>query len=145
MNHARSLLLVVIFATAALGCRQPTSLRFTTADEEEVTRTGKEEIGAFSAGDIAGNLAAMTEDVVLMPANEPMRKGKDAMRAWLEGIHTKFILDIRYVESDVEISGDMAIQRYVGVGTLTPKAGGAPIEDRFKGIMFIDVRPMAVG
>lgn len=135
MQCTRSLLIVVIFAATTLGCRPSTSEHDnTTEDEQKVTQVGEREISAFSAGDIAGNLAVMTEDIVLMPANEPMRKGKEAMRAWLEGVHNKFTFDVRYIESNVEVFGNTAIERYVGAGRVTPKAGGAPIEDRFKGI-----------
>lgn len=134
MNATRLVLIAAILATTTLSCSRPIPERNVAADEQSVTQVGVREIRAFAAGDIAGNLAAMTEDVVLMPPNEPMREGKDAMREWLERTHDKFTLDVRYIDSDVHIAGDTAIQRYVGVGKLTPKAGGAPIEAQFKGI-----------
>jgi ketosteroid isomerase-like protein len=40
----------------------------------------------------------------------------------------------RYDSSDVVVSGDLAVRRFTGRLTLTPKVGGDPITERVKGL-----------
>lgn len=134
MTRPHLLLIATVILAGTLSCRQPNPERDATADKQDVARVGEREISALSAGDIDGNLSVMTQDVVLMPPNEPMLNVREAMRTWLQRVHEQFKFDLRYSESHVDVVGDWAIQRYVVVGNLTPKTGAAPIEERGKGI-----------
>jgi hypothetical protein len=48
----------------------------------------------------------MTDDVVLMPANEPTIRGAGAMRAWLQRGHQQFNFDVRNTDAHVDVAGD---------------------------------------
>lgn len=141
MNSCLLLLLATMVAAGTLSCRQPAPERDTSADQQNVTQVGEREISAVSAGDIDGNLATLTQDVVMMPPNEPVINGAAGVRAWLRGLHDQFTFNVRYTESHVVVAGDWAIERYVGVGTVTPKRGGRPMEERFKGIHVYQRQP----
>ena len=134
MSSNRLLLLATILAAATLGCRQPAPERDTAADKQSVSQVGEREVRAFSAGEIDSNLAVLTQDVVMMPANERMLTGAAAVRSWLRGLHDQFTFNLRYTESQVDVADDWAIERYMAAVTITPKKGGSPMEDRIKGI-----------
>jgi ketosteroid isomerase-like protein len=121
-----------ILAASTWSCGQSTTKP--AADKDKVTQVGERELAALNSGSIDANLGAMTDDVVLMPPNEPTIIGAAAMRDWLQRGHEQFKFDIQYTDSQVDIAGDWAIQRYAIGGSLTPKAGGAPVEARGKGI-----------
>jgi ketosteroid isomerase-like protein len=134
MIISRLVLFATVLAAGASSCRQSAPERDTSADQQSVSQVGERELSAFSAGDIDGNLATLTQDVVMMPPNEQLLTGSAGVRSWLRRVHDQFTINARYTESHVDVAGDWAIQRYVGVGTITPKKGGSPIEERFKGI-----------
>ena len=141
MSSCRLLLFATMVAAGTLSCRQPAPERDTSADQQNISQVGERELSAFSAGDIDGNLATLTQDVVMMPPNEQLLTGAAAVRSWLRSVHEQFKINARYTESQVVVAGDWAIQRYVGVGTITPKKGGRPIEERFKGIHIYQRQP----
>jgi ketosteroid isomerase-like protein len=43
-------------------------------------------------------------------------------------------MEVRYTASSLEFAGDRAIEHYTAVAKVTPKAGGAPMDERIKGI-----------
>lgn len=132
LRHHR-LVSALLLGLSALGCARTTPVD--TADEERAINAVRErEIRAFSAGAVDSLLAVLTADAVMMPPNEPMRTGADAIRTWHQNIASQFSVDGRYTDSEVSIAGDWAIERYDGVLRLTPKAGGPPVEEQFKGI-----------
>ena len=88
----------------------------------------------INAGDLEGSLAVYTEDCAMLPPNEPLLNGHEALRSWFEGFYEQFNVNGRYTSSDVVVAGDWAIERYAGIFTFTPKAGGEPIDDALKGI-----------
>ena len=128
------LVLAIILAAGTFTCRRATPERDSAADQQNIGQVGDRELSAFSAGDIDGNLATLTQDVVMMPPNEQLLTGTAEVRSWLRRVHDQFTINSRYTDSHIVVAGDWAIQRYTGVGTVTPKKGGRPIEERFKGI-----------
>jgi uncharacterized protein (TIGR02246 family) len=131
-NHL--LLLATMLAAGTLSCRQAIPDRGTTTDRENVSRVGEREVRAVNAGNIDSNLAVLTEDVVMMPPGERVLNGSAAVRSWLKGMHDQFAINLRYVQSQVDVLDDWAIERYRGVATVSPKKGGPSVEDRIKGI-----------
>ena len=129
-------LLATMLAAGTLSCRQSESApqRDTTADKQEVSQVGERELRALNAANIDSNLAVLTQDVVMMPPGEKMLTGAADVRSWARRAHDQFTFDFRYTESQVDVAGDWAIERYRGEGTITPKKGGKPIKDRIKGI-----------
>ncbi len=89
---------------------------------------------SFIAADSDGFLASITEDMVIMPPDEPPVTGHDTIRAWLEGFFAAYKTDLEYTGSDVSVAGDVAIEAYAFRWTLTPVDGTAPIKQTGKGV-----------
>ena len=126
---------LVTFATV-LGCAQPspTPSGNTEADRQAITQVREQEIALFSAGNIDNVLAVFTDDLVLMPPNEPVLVGKDAARSWLQEMYRQFKIEGTYTSaSDLTVAGDWAFERMAFTLKLTPTGGGAAVEDVGKG------------
>jgi ketosteroid isomerase-like protein len=76
-----------------------------------------------------------------MPPDEPAVHGRDAMRKWAETVFSQMTMSGRYTSSDVTVSGDLAVVRYTGEITMTPKAGGRPATEHIKGIHVMKRQP----
>jgi ketosteroid isomerase-like protein len=76
-------------------------------------------------------LALLADDVIIMPPNEPVLKGKAAVRTWYEAfvkqMHTS---SLTITDRELLIGGDYATEVAGFEWTLVPAAGGAPIVDR---------------
>jgi uncharacterized protein (TIGR02246 family) len=76
-------------------------------------------------------LALMADDVIIMPPNEPVLKGKAAVRTWYEAfvkqMHTS---SLTITDRELLIGGDYATEVAGFEWTLVPAAGGAPTVDR---------------
>jgi len=76
-------------------------------------------------------LALMADDVVIMPPNEPVLRGKAAVRAWYQQfvsqMHTS---SLSVTDREVLIGGDYATEVAAFEWTLVPVGGGPPVIDR---------------
>jgi uncharacterized protein (TIGR02246 family) len=133
-THGFPRFVLAAILTAGTSCRQPVPEREATGDTQSIKQVGEQEVRAFNAGDIEGNLATLTKDVVMMPAGERLLTGTDAVRSWLRRFHDQYTINVRYTESHIDVAGDWAIQRYSTLSTVAPKKVGKPMEDRGKGI-----------
>lgn len=151
MSSCRLLLFATLVAAGTLSCRpaperdasadKPALERDPSADKHTISKVGERELSALNAGDIDGNLATLTTDVVMMSPNEPVINGAAGVRAWLREAHDQATFNLRYTESHVVVAGDWAVERYVAAGTITPKKGGKPTEERAKGIHIYQRQP----
>lgn len=131
----------LIIATAAvlsgaLGCAQPdpNPSGDAAADREAITALREREITLFGSGNVEDMLAVFTDDVVVMPPNEPAIVGKEAVRSWFQNMVQQFKIEGTYTSaSDLTINGDWAFERVAFALKLTPTGGGAAIEDVGKG------------
>jgi ketosteroid isomerase-like protein len=113
----------------------------TAADERAINAVREREITAFSAGAVDSLLAVMDPDAVMMPPNEPIVVGTDAVRTWAQTMASQVTVNARYTGSKININGDWATERYTAVLRFTPKAGGAAAEDVLKGIHIYHRQP----
>jgi uncharacterized protein (TIGR02246 family) len=118
----------------AVACSPATPSIDTAADTRAINAVRDREIAAFSAGAVDSHLVVLTGDAVLMPPNEPAVAGTDAIRTWAQNVATQFAVSGQYTDSQIRVMGDWAIERYTGLLTVTPKAGGPAVEERLKGI-----------
>jgi uncharacterized protein (TIGR02246 family) len=132
--NASATRLVLFLSLAAVSCAAPPAQRDTQADVSAINAVREREIAAVNASAPDSMAAVYSADVAMMPPNEPAVNGQDALRKWLEATFGQVTINGRYTSSQVTVAGDWAIDRYTGVLTVTPKAGGAPIEERIKGI-----------
>jgi ketosteroid isomerase-like protein len=124
----------LIAAGAAVACSSP-----------KATPTSHQSGGARASVDSAAGallaalrndspdalLALMANDVIIMPPNEAILRGKPAVRAW----YGHFVRQMRTKSLDITnrelfVGGDYATEVAEFVWTLLPVAGGAPLVDR---------------
>jgi ketosteroid isomerase-like protein len=76
-------------------------------------------------------MALMTEDVVLMPPNEPVLKGKAAVRAWYDQFLTQLrTSDLTITDREVLIGDEWATELATFEWALVPVAGVPASIDR---------------
>ena len=132
INLAITLLLTLC---AVAGCAQsPADSQASAADRQAIAALRQQEMAHFSSGDVEGLLSLVTDDMVLMPPNEPALKGKEAARRWSQNMLSQFKIEGTYTSSaDLTVAGDWAFERLAFTLKLTPVAGGAAIEEVGKG------------
>jgi uncharacterized protein (TIGR02246 family) len=126
--------LALAWLAAVVACSQGSREANSVDDVAAIKQVREREIAALSQGRAEDLLAAFTDDAVLMPPNQAQVAGSQALRSWAQGMADQFTVAGRYTGADIVFAGDWAIERYTGAMTLTPKKGGAPIEERLKGI-----------
>ena len=108
-----------------------------TADLAALEAIAEEYEAAYSAGDADALVALHTDDAVRMPPNAPPVIGKDAIRASFQATFEQFDGKIALSLEEVEVAGDWAFVRGASPVTLTPKAGGEPLQSEGK---YISIR-----
>ena len=132
--RARLFLVVAVFVCAGGGCSQLPRETTSGPDVDAINQLREREFAAFSQGRPDELAALFTDDCVLMPPNQPQVNGREALRRWAQTLADHFTLGGGYTGAQVTVTGDWAYERYTGAMRLTPKAGGAQIEERVKGI-----------
>ena len=88
-------------------------------------------LAALRTNDPDALLALLADDVVLMPPNEAVLKGKDAVRTWYEGFLAQMrTTSLTIGDREVLLGGEWAIEIARFEWVLTPVAGGLPVTDR---------------
>lgn len=76
-------------------------------------------------------LVLMADDVILMPPNEPVLKGKAAVRDWYDQLLTQLrTSNLAITEREVLIGDGWATELATFEWTLAPVAGGPAVTDR---------------
>ena len=75
-----------------------------------------------------------------MPPNAPANVGTGAIRPWVHGFLTAFRAEFALAVAEVYTAGEWAIERGAYTITLTPRSGGAPIDDSGKYITIYQAR-----
>jgi len=139
--HLSLFILLSIVACAPAAEEAVEGATTTEADLEAISEVRGQEMAAINAGNVEGFLTILTEDVIAMPPNEPAIIGKDAVESWLQNLLDQFAVQADYTASDIVVAGDWAFEHFSGDWTLTPKAGGEPIAETFKGIHIYQRQP----
>jgi len=127
---------VVLIALTLLSCGQQLNpvaeeKMSAEADIDAIRSLVDQYMTNFEAGDLDANYALFTDDMVLMPPNEPILEGKQACRVWAltwfqpEQYTFKETISIPMIE----VSGSWAIGRGTYEYQKTPKNGGEPLHD----------------
>lgn len=124
----------LLVAVAAACAPTPAAPVDTSADVAAINALADQEMAAFSAGDMEAIRSIFAEDVISMPPNEPAVNGHAGLDAWLTAMMEQVTVSGRYTSSDVIVSGDLAVHRFTGELTMTPKAGGDAMTETVKGV-----------
>lgn len=124
----------VMVAVVAIACSPPKSEQASTQAPDArpaVDSAANRLLAALRADSPDSLLALVAEDVIIMPPNEQVLKGKAAVRAWYEAfvkqMHTS---SLTITDRELLIGGDYATEVAGFEWTLVPAAGGAPMVDR---------------
>lgn len=86
---------------------------------------------ALRANDADSFVVLLTEDVVLMPPNEPILKGKAAVRAWYDRLLTQLRTSrLTITDREVLVGGEWATELATFEWVLAPVGGGSAVTDR---------------
>lgn len=85
------------------------------------------EVAAAEAGDVEALLTLRSEDFVAMPPRHPPVRGKEDVRAFLEGMFSSVSVRETVTSESVVVSGDLAYDRGVFSGTATIEESGASV------------------
>ena len=102
------------------------------ADRAALEAVARKYETAFSAGDADALVALHADDAIRMPPNAPLVMGQEAIRAAYQTTFEQFAAKITLSLEEVEVAGDWAFVRGGATVTLTPKAGGEPLQDEGK-------------
>ena len=130
----RVLVLAALLTSACASEAVQQSSTDTAADEAAIREIISQEVAALSAGNAAGYVALTGPDFEAMPPNEPAVAGADALTTWLNDFFAAVTAQAQYSNEQITVHGDMAVHRYSGQLTLTPKAGGESMTETIKGL-----------
>ena len=105
-------------------------------NEDDVVRSSIDSaanrlLAALRAGASDSLLALMAEDVVIMPPNETVLRGKAAVRAWYDQFLNQMrTSSLTVTDREVLVGGDWATEVAAFEWGLVPVAGGPPLIDR---------------
>jgi len=124
-------LLIVVAALACSGQTARPGSPDRVALQAEVDSVANRLLTALRTNASDSLMDLMADDVVLMPPNEPVLKGKAAVRAW----YGQFLTQLRtsgltISDREVLIGGEWATEIAAFEWTLVPVAGGPAVIDR---------------
>lgn len=98
-------------------------------DVQAILALEQDVFAAQNAGDLEGWLSFFTDDVIIMPPDEPALRGKEAVRVHNLPLFQRFDLHEETDEREVEAAGNWGYIRAHWRWTLTPKNGDEAITD----------------
>ena len=90
---------------------------------------------AVRSGDWAAVAALYTEDAILMPPNQPIVQGREAILTWMEAFPP--LTEFNLVTTEIDGCGDIAFVRGTLSMTMSPEGAPEPIQDTGK---YIEIR-----
>jgi ketosteroid isomerase-like protein len=92
------------------------------------------ELATIVAGDVAGNVALLTDEAIIMPPDDRPYERHEA-EAFFTGMLEDYGVSAgEYVSHDIEVHGDVAIDYYRGELTMTPAGSDEAVFATMKGI-----------
>ena len=127
----KAALLLCILATVACSGSRSTEMADPAGLRAGVDSAADRLLTALRANDAESFMVLLTNDVVLMPPNEPSLKGKAAVRAWYDQFLTqRRTSDLTITAREVLIGGEWATELATFEWVLAPVGGGPAVTDR---------------
>ena len=138
-RNTRKLLLAFVLVGAAAACAPAAAPPGppTGDDVAKINALRDNFIAAFNAGDAAKIVDGYTADAVVMPSHHAAVTGKDAILALNREQFSQASLKITLKPLETTVSGNWGYDRGTYSMTITPKAGGAPMNDEGKYLVVI--------
>jgi uncharacterized protein (TIGR02246 family) len=123
-------LFIVLSVVACSGSRGPTTLDH-AALQVGVDSAADRLLAALRTNASDSLMVLMANDVVLMPPNEPVLKGKAAVRTWYEGFLTALrTSSLTIANREVLICGEWATELATFEWDMAPVGGGPAVVER---------------
>jgi uncharacterized protein (TIGR02246 family) len=123
--------LVAVVATLACSSRPESSNSSDVALRATIDSAATRLLSALRTDNADSLLALMADDVVLMPPNEGVLKGRAEVRAWYDRFRTQMrTTSLTIGDREVLVADDWATEIATFEWTLAPTAGGSPVSDR---------------
>ena len=87
---------------------------------------------AYNAGDAAAVASLYTTGAILMPPNQPIVEGNEAMESRWQSAFEKFSIEFGFTRDEIRVAGDWGFARGTYQVSRTPAAGGETVEDNGK-------------
>jgi ketosteroid isomerase-like protein len=113
---------VAALALAAAACSGPKQQEFTKKDAQDIRQRNDAFVQAFNGGQVPQLVNLYAESVVFMPPNQPVIRGKDALKNYYDEM-LKATTDLRLNVTEVGGAGPIAYQS--GTYEMTLKGKGA--------------------
>ena len=130
---------VLLFAAA---CSGPAPQEFTTKDAGDIRQQHDAFVAAFNTKDVKKVLDIYAENSVFMPPNEPIIRGKDALKNFYADLFKRGATNLKMDVTEVSGHGPLAYQSGTYEMEIKPQAG-APGRDRGK-YLFV-LRKLQIG
>ena len=104
----------------------------TSIEAAGIDRLRDVHVAALNAGDADAWAACFTDDGVQMPPHFASNVGKAAIQGWGKGFLNLFACRFSLSVEEVRVAADWAFERGRYDITLTPRAGGGPMDDSGK-------------
>jgi ketosteroid isomerase-like protein len=130
---------VLLFAAA---CSGPAPVEFTTKDAGAIRQQNDTFVAAFNTKDVPKILELYAENSVFMPPNEPIIRGKDALKNFFTDLFKRGATNLRLDIAEVSGHGPLAYQSGTYEVEYKPATGTA---SRDRGKYLFVLRKMSIG
>jgi uncharacterized protein (TIGR02246 family) len=132
------LLALILVSFSHMACQAPSTESETVAIKKLLL---KDYIEAENAGDVNAKLALFTDDAVLMPPNETIVSGKEAIRSWQQATYDQVALQVTDSIEELKFCGDWGFARGSYSANVSLKAGGVLPQEDGKFLVIIKRQP----
>ncbi len=125
------------------GCspEQPASRSSVEDDLAAIAESRTGILDALLADDVPGLMSYVTEDHFTMAPDEPTVPNNVALAEWHQSRIEQFVFRSTFRTEDIQIRGDIAIERWSSDSELEPREGGPIVEDSSKGVWIWERQP----
>lgn len=133
MRSSRFLLPAVVGALVAACTARVEVEADHSADIAAINAVREMEVSTLLSGDMTMPYA--TDDIIVMPPNEPIVTGREAAIAWGEAFRRAATVEsLDYDKTDISVSGDLAVEHYTGRVTMRMEGSEEPTTETVKGV-----------
>ena len=119
------------------ACAAPPAGPPSAADMAAINTLRDNFVNAFNSSDAQKIVDGYTADAITLPAHHAQIVGKDAILAYNRDFFSQMSGHISLKAEETKTAGDWGFDRGTYTMTVTPKAGGAPMNDQGKYIVII--------
>jgi uncharacterized protein (TIGR02246 family) len=122
----------------SLGCQSASGPEYQAAADAAAIDTLRGQFTtAFNANDPAAVAALHTEDATLLPNHQPKLDGREAIQSWYEAMFKDNSAKIAIATEETQVAGNWAYDRGTVQMSMSPKAGGKPVEESGKYLVIL--------